>query len=261
MSEYMVGFQTKARNRHRGLFELFLRLEDHATLLLESFHLEADDSQGILVASYFSRTRDGVRAAVILAERGLSVQSRVVLRAALESQFHLRACLSGEFCKKLVTADLVQRNKMLRKADSLSKMADIPSLNRMLSSEGISQFRKEVSEIESGNIPVVEIAKAADCHDLYLGLYTTLSAAVHSSVYDIERRLVFSKDGHIEALSAGPDIDEVEFILIGAVEVLLSASMAAGAFVDKDYMEYWKQVHNQLRRFGEAALAKSEVER
>ncbi len=93
----MAGFRTKARNRYRGLFELLLRLENHATYLLKSFHLEPDDAQGILVAGYFSRTIYNIEASVILAKRGLTVQSRVVLRAALESQFSLRACLSGEF--------------------------------------------------------------------------------------------------------------------------------------------------------------------
>lgn len=253
----MARFQAKARNKHRGLFELLQDVDNHATVLLEHFRVEADDAQGILVASYFSRTRDSVKASVILAERGLCVQSRVVLRAALESQFNLRACLSGTFCEKLIVADLVQRNRMLRKAESLAAISEIPSLTKMLSSDEISRFKERVSDIESGNIPIAEIAKAAGCQDLYLGLYTTLSAAVHSSVYDIERKLVISKDGRIEALSAGPDLRDVGFILVGAIETLLDASMAAGAFVEKDHMEYWQTVHDSLRRFAEAEMGTS----
>jgi hypothetical protein len=253
----MAGFQTKARNRYRGLFELLLRLESHATYLLMSFHLEPDDAQGILVAGYFSRTIDNIEASVILAERGLTVQSRVVLRAALESQFSLRACLSGEFCKKLVASDLVKRKKMIQKAGQLVKIADVPGLKDMLSSDRIARFTEEVSVIDAGDIPIAEIAKAAGCYDLYLGIYATLSAAVHSTVYDIERQLVISGDGQIEALSEGPALGDVAFLLVGSIEVLLDASMAAGAFVEKDHMEYWKQEHESLRALADAELVKT----
>jgi hypothetical protein len=260
LSEYMAGFQTKARNRYRGLFELLLRLESHATSLMRSFHLEPDDAQGILVAGYFSRTIDNIRASVILAERGLTVQSRVVLRAALESQFSLRACLSGEFCKKLVASDLVKRKKMLQKAGQLVKMADVPGLEDILSSDRIARFTEEVSIIDAGDIPIAEIAKSAGCYDLYLGIYATLSAAVHSTVYDIERQLVISEDGQIEALSQGPELGDVAFLLVGSIEVLLDASMAAGAFVENDHMEYWKHEHEALRALADAELVKTQSE-
>jgi hypothetical protein len=257
LSQYAAGFQAEARRKYCAFFKLFEGLTNHSNSLLQRFHLEADDAQGILVASYFSRTIDSVNASVILAAHSLSVQSRVVLRTALESQFNLRACLSAEFCEKLIAADLVQRKKMLRKAESLAAISDIPSLKKMLSSDEIATFRKRVSDIEAGNMPIAEIAKAAGCYDLYLGIYTTLSAAVHSSLYDIERRLVISENGRIEALSAGPDLSDVSFLLVGAIEVLLDASMAAGAFVAEDHLGYWEHVHKSLRTLADAELAKT----
>lgn len=247
-------FVTKARGRYRGLFELLYRINDHAASLLEDFHLEADDAQGILVAGFFLRTIDNVKASTILAERGLSVQSRVVLRAALESQFSLRACLSGEFCERLIVADLVKRNKMIQRAGNLSKIAKVRGLEEMLTSDRIARFKKKVSEIDANDIPIAEIAKAAGCYDLYLGVYATLSASVHSTVYDIERRLVLSEEGQIEALTRGPDIDDIAFLLVGAIEVLLDAAMAAGAFIERDCTEYWKQEHEALRALADVEL-------
>ncbi len=250
-------FVAKARVRYQGLFELLHRIDDHANFLLGEFPLRAEDPQGIAVAGFFLRTIDNIRASVVLAERGLSVQSRVVLRAALESQFSLRACLSGEFFQKLVAADLVKRRKMLRKAGNLARISNIPSLDEMLASDQIARFQEKIADIDASDIPVAEIARAAGCEDLYLGIYATLSASVHSTVYDIERRLVFSENGELKGLAKEPDMDDVAFLLVGSIEVLLDASMAAAAFVEKDCMEYWKQEHEALRALADAELMKN----
>src|SRR3546814_18296075 len=52
-------------------------------------------------------------------------------------------------------------------------------------------------------------------------LYATLSSTVHASVHDIEGQVAYSGDGQIEAFSRAPDIKDVPFILVGAIEVLL----------------------------------------
>lgn len=119
--EGMTDFVTKVRARYNGLFETLYRINRHAISLLDEFQIESDDLQGILVSGFFLRVIDNAQASVVLSERGFSTQSRVVLRAALESQFSLRACLSWKFCEKLIAADMVKRKKMLRKAESLSR--------------------------------------------------------------------------------------------------------------------------------------------
>src|SRR3546814_5988071 len=73
--------------------------------------MEPDDVQGILIGGYFSRCIDNCRAAVTLAEQGLQTPSRIILRAALESQFCLRACLSYAFCERFIAADMVKRSE------------------------------------------------------------------------------------------------------------------------------------------------------
>lgn len=257
--EGTTEFATKVRARYDGLFEILYRINRHATSLLDGFQIEADDLQGILVSGFFLRVIDNVQASVVLSERGFSTQSRVVLRAALESQFSLRACLSWEFCEKLIAADMVKRKKMLRKAESLSKVSKVRGLDEMLASERITQFLKGVSEIDAPDIPTIEIAKVAGCYDLYLGAYATLSTAVHSTVSDIERNMVISDDGGIKAISKEPSLDDVAFQLVCAIESLLNASMAAGAFLEKDHMDYWKQEHEALRTISDIELVKTGV--
>ena len=254
-SEDATQFQAAFRTRYPALFSQLARIEDHARFLLGQFRLDKEDVQGILIAGYFSRAIDNAHASVVVAERGLTIQGRILSRAALESQFSLRACLSGEFCEKLVAADITKRKKMLRKMESLSKIAKVQRLDEMLASDKIKKFENEALNLNAPDIPIAEIAKAGGCQDLYLGIYTTLSAAVHSTVYDIERALVVSDDGRVLALTAGPNMAEAAGVFVGGIEVLLDVSMAAAAYLDMDFMDYWQSEHDTLRQIAEAMLA------
>lgn len=254
-SESSEDFSAKVRGRYEDLFKLLHRVSGHARDLLSEFSMEADDVQGILIGGYFCRSIDNAQAAVILSGQGLLIPSRIVLRAALELQFCLRACLSYAFCERLIASDMVKRSKMLRKAEQLSKIATVPGLDEMLASERILEFREEAAQVEASDIPIAEIAKAAGCHDLYIGVYATLSSSVHSSVHDIERQIVCSDDGRIKAFSKTPDIEAVPFVLVGAIEILLDTSLAACAFLDKDCTDYLRREHDTLRELADITVA------
>lgn len=251
LSESSEGFSEKVRARYEDLFKLLHRVNGHARDLLNEFSLEADDVQGVLIGGYFSRSIDNAQAAVILSKQGLLIPSRIVLRAALESQFCLRACLSYAFCERLIASDMVKRSKMLRRAEQLSKIAKVPGLDEMLASDRIFEFRQEAAQVGAGDIPIVEIAKAAGCHDLYIGIYATLSSSVHASVHDIEHRIVYSDDDRIEAFSKTPDIEDVPLVLVGATEILLDSSLAACAFLDKDCTDYLTREHDTLHELAD----------
>src|SRR3546814_19064766 len=104
----------------------------------------------------------------------------------------------------------------------------------MLASDRIAEFREELAQVEGSDIPIVEIAKAAGCYDLYIGVYATLSSTVHASVHDIEGQVAYSGIGQIEAFSRAPDIKDAPFLLVGAIEVPLDTSLAACAFIETD---------------------------
>src|SRR3546814_9939065 len=77
---------------------------------------------------------------------------------------------------------MVKRGKMLKKVEQLSKISKVPvpGLDEMLASDRIAEFREELAQVEGSDIPIVEIAKAAGCYDLYIGVYATLSSTVHA---------------------------------------------------------------------------------
>src|SRR3546814_11373562 len=91
---------------------------------------------------------------------------------------------------------MVKRGKMLKKVEQLSKISKVPvpGLDEMLASDRIAEFREELAQVEGSDIPIVEIAKAAGCYDLYIGVYATLSSTVHASVHRSDERRV-GKEG------------------------------------------------------------------
>src|SRR3546814_20120303 len=115
---------------------------------------------------------------------------------------------------------MVKRGKMLKKVEQLSKISKVPvpGLDEMLASDRIAEFREELAQVAGSDIPIVEIAKAAGCYDLYLGVYATLSSTVQSSVHDTAGQVANSGAGQIEALSRAPAHTDVTIIHIGATE-------------------------------------------
>src|SRR3546814_9598046 len=84
-------------------------------------------------------------------------------------------------------------------------------------------------------------------------LYATLSSTVHAPVHDIEGQVAYSGDGQIEAFSRAPDIKDVPFILVGAIEVLLDTSLAACAFLEKDCTDQLTREHDVVRELSKSA--------
>src|SRR3546814_14289752 len=80
-----------------------------------------------------------------------------------------------------------------------------------------------------------------------MGVYATLSSTVHASVHDIEGQVAYSGDGQIEAFSRAPDIKDVPFILVGAIEELLDTSLAACAFLEKACTDHLTREQDVLR--------------
>jgi hypothetical protein len=50
---------------------------------------------------------------------------------------------------------------------------------------------------------------------------------------------------------------EAAGVVVGGIEILLDVSMAAAAYLDMDFMDYWQDEHDTLRQIAEAMLAEA----
>jgi hypothetical protein len=247
LSDEIQSVVEHAWNRNKDLFDQLYRVNDHALSIQHRVVVAPEDMQGLVVATFFSRTINSIQASVILIERGLSSQAKVVLRAAMESLFGLRACLDEEFCERLVAADAVKRKKHFRKAEQLVQKGVIPDVNGVLTEDLLAQIEADIAETNARDITTAEIAKAAGLYDWYLGMYAMFSASVHATVRDLTEYMRVDDKGELTALANGPDLEACAGLLICAIEQMLMASTAAAAHFGFDHIEYWEREHEALR--------------
>ncbi|MFC3652829.1 DUF5677 domain-containing protein [Dyella humi] len=224
-----------------------IRINDHALSIQRRVVVAPEDMQGLVVATFFSRTINSIQASVILIERGLSSQAKVVLRAAMESLFGLRACLDGEFCERLVATDAVKRKKHFRKAEQLVQRGVIPDVDGVLTKDTLAQIEADIAETNARDLTTADIAKAAGLHDWYLGVYAMFSASVHTTVRDLTEYILVDGNGEIAALTNDPYLKACAGLLICAIEQMLMASTAAAAYFGFDHLDYWERQHKALR--------------
>ncbi len=256
LSEEIESVVEHARDGNKELFDRLYRVNDHALSIQHRVVVAPEDMQGLVIAAFFSRTINSIQASVILIERGLSSQAKVVLRAAMESLFGLRACLDEEFCERLVAADAVKRRKHFRKAEQLVQKGVIPDVNGVLTEDLLAQIEVDIAETNARDITTAEIAKAAGLHDWYLGMYAMFSASVHATVRDLREYMRVDGKGEFAALANVPDLEACAGLLICAIEQMLMASTAAAAYFGFDQVEYWEQEHEALRLLVEKEQAK-----
>ncbi len=237
----------KAWSENTELFDQLYRVNDHALSIQRQLVIAPEDAQGLVVATFFSRTITSIQASVILIERGLSSQAKVVLRAAMESLFGLRACLDDEFCERLVAADAVKRKKHFRKAEQLVQRGVIPDVDGVLTEDTLALIEADIAETNARDLTTADIAKAAGLHDWYLGVYAMFSASVHTTVRDLTEHLLVDDLGEVAALFNGPDLKACAGLLICAIEQMLMASTAAAAHFGFDHLEYWEREYEALR--------------
>ncbi len=256
LSEEIESVVEHARDGNKELFDRLYRVNDHALSIQHRVVVAPEDMQGLVIATFFSRTINSIQASVILIERGLSSQAKVVLRAAMESLFGLRACLDEEFCERLVAADAVKSRKHFRKAEQLVQKGVIPDVNGVLTEDLLAQIEVDIAETNARDITTAEIAKAAGLHDWYLGMYAMFSASVHATVRDLREYMRVDGKGEFAALANVPDLEACAGLLICAIEQMLMASTAAAAYFGFDQVEYWEQEHEALRLLVEKEQAK-----
>ena len=157
LSPRISGVVIRARDKQKRLYAQLNRINEHARLLQLQIEVAPEDVQGLLIAIFFSRTLNSIQAAVLVGERGLPAQAKVLLRASMESMFSLRACLDPEFAEKLNNADPVQRKKHYKKAAQLVERKVISDPNGVVSPEKLAEIEADIAEVNARDITTAEI--------------------------------------------------------------------------------------------------------
>ena len=208
-SSEIEKFRINVRNEQptKAWFDYALDLNRLGFDMLRQVDTLRADRRQLLLNANFVRVHQSFQSALLLAERGLIPDSRVVLRSGVESAIASNALANdASFVEQMIDTHYRSRRTfarvMLDKFQANLSPAEIVAMNKEIA-EAITREalngHKELTDIKW------EQVAEKHCRDLYHLLYRSLSSdGTHATLDALERFLVVD-DGEIKAFKVAPD--------------------------------------------------------
>jgi len=189
------------------------------------------DSRQFALNAHFVRVHQNFQSALLLAERGLVSDARVVLRSGVEGAIAINALANDAgFVDQMIDAHYRSQRTLARVL--------IEKFAATFSTEEITNMKTSIAEADAyqaskgKELTDIKWEQVAEkyCPELYQLMYRDLSSdGTHATINALERFLVVDPSEQITAFKAAPDTE-------GIVEVLSAASLlfvwAAAPYAD-----------------------------
>lgn len=234
-SDAGIELETAIRARYSSELSLAKTINRDCHTLLFGCNVHNDDAQEILVATLFLRVLEHFQGVISLLEMGMVAPARATLRVMLEAVFATRAVASSEnLVKPFIVADLPERLKLMNKARHNNYEA-LKALRDSLSDEIVNELSAEIARIEAKQLKAEQLSRAAGMHDWYVTVYTLLSAAVHSTVRDLESYLEISESDLVRSLTYAPQLDDIGELAHTASHTVLLGAGSLDTLFDRNF--------------------------
>lgn len=212
---------TKHRADNNALFNLCEDINRYAQPILNKLEINKGDAQELLVVLLYVRALSTYQACIILCERGMVSETRILLRSLIELLFRTSA-ISKDYNIALafIQEDEVNRRKFINKFKNLSA-----ELKNHHGNPELDDLLKTInSEIEDKDIKELKtqwFAQKSGLNDYYNTAYSVFSNAVHANVRHLQDYVVTDSDGNIETINYGPNVKGLDLLLLTAGETML----------------------------------------
>jgi hypothetical protein len=231
LSPTMDRFRASLRNvpAYKAWFEFAEELNRFCLNMLRDRDVPRHDKQRLTIAILFLRAHKSFQSSLLLIEKGLISDARVVLRSAVEGAIALNALANdAAFLDQLIEAHYYNQRKTAR------LILNDPVYRAGHSTEQISQMEATVHDVDArektiaprkfGDPNWANVA-SRHCKDLYQTLYRLLSAdGTHTTMNAIHRHVSYDANEQITELKVGPDTSDLIETLKAACLVLIWAS-------------------------------------
>lgn len=242
---------------HAALFKLAEKFNRHCHEIVAGLIIHQDEGQQILGAALYVRVLGFYQAALLVTERGMSNEAKVLLRSLLEATFTIRAIASSpEVMREYIAADQRQRLSVFR------RVQNNPSGFKAVLADGregeiealIAEVEADVQTNKPKKLHVSYLAEKAGLKDTYDTAYVLFSGTVHSAVRDLEQYLQLNAEGSISEMKWGPDGSDIDRLLITTIECASHSLRAVEALFNLDPV-----LHDALlKEFGHLARGTTE---
>ena len=245
------GFRRSVRETEpfKAWFDYALGLNRLGFDTLRAVQTALSDNRQIALNVQFVRVHQSFQSALILSERGLVPDARVVLRSAVEGAIAIHALAKDAgFVEQMIEAHYrsqrTQARVLLDKFSASFSVEEIANMNKAIADADAYQAsrRKELTEIKW------EQVAEKHCPELYQLFYRDLSSdGTHATINAAERFLVVDGAGQITDFKVVPDTQ-------GLVDVLSAASLvfiwAAGPYAETNgLVDKAAAINNRMAEF------------
>lgn len=202
----------------------------------------------MLAAVMYARTLSTYQGFLIMVERGMMQQAKMLLRCMFESLFPLVAISESlDFAERLLGSEELERlkgvNKLIRywerTGDKDGQLEDVKKLAGTL--------KEALAKADAKKISIVDAAEAAGLVDWYDTVYSFLSNSVHASVRSLEEHLCVDAGGDIEAIKNEPSLEDADKLLVTGMESMFYAMRAAARVFGQNVDQFVEQASKRIR--------------
>lgn len=211
------------KNKFAQYFNLASDVNAFSLTTISRLKFNKDNLQDCLMGAIFAKIIHSFQSVVILAQYGLESDSRIILRALLDSAFVFGAiCKDEGFAEKYIGSQKAERLRSINSAlNSHRNLFDDDTIKELEKQRDILTAEKKKKEFQA--IIPEQIANDAGLGSVYLLNYRPLCVDVHTGSEALECFLNLDKDNEIRSIKLGPRTESIPDNLCNAVAIMLYA--------------------------------------
>lgn len=236
----------KHRKANGLLFQICDEVNQLAQIHLFKLDIHNNAVQEILVGLLFVRALSAYQASLLLCERGIITETKIILRTLLEILFRIAAISKDEvIANAYILEDEVHRKKFLNKFKSLNASVKSAAGNPELE-DLLNTLKKNIEEKDIKELQTQWFAHKAGLDDFYNSAYSLFSDSVHANVRDLEELFNTNFEGSITGINFGPDVSGLSKLLLTAGETMILILYDVSGLFNLQIEEHLTALHKRL---------------
>ena len=218
--------------------ELYFALNEHAQAALLQLSMRANNlnPQDLLIMSGFYRVLTSYQGVYLLVERGMDVESKVLLRSMTETTFVVSAASKDKtFVLRFLRGDESSRLRLLQ------NLVEMPIASTFLTPEKFAKMQTEVQRLKKLQAQgqnwnpapkPSKIAKAAELEALYNQYYSYLCLYAHPTATGMGHYLSLDETGKPNGFRVGRHDEDADANVRTAVVLMLQVLSDVSRFFE-----------------------------
>jgi hypothetical protein len=255
LDDEILSVVDKNRNDNSAAYALCVEVNQLANTILYLMKVHVEDVQELLVACLFARSVSTYQGSILMIERGMVAEARILIRSLVEIMFRLVAiCRDETLAQSYILEDQRQRKKFISKFRTLKERSF--EVDQSLLDELEAEIQRQIKEHNIGELKTEFFAKKAGMEDYYKTVYAIFSGTVHTYSRDLAEYLVPDETGKPISLGCGPDSRCLNELFLTAADVMIMILDNLSGFFSLERRDDVRKSYDKLKHLVETTWQK-----